>query len=717
MGALVWALLDDDNAAGLARGWLGDATTTRRRARAAPAPVAAAATALPLPDAAPSAVRLREPGRAGDAYRARRRDAREPRAARRTPASREPRLTPSPSSPAPACLAACCASAQRPCARSPRWSSESVQALARGTGSPRPGGRSGAARAEVVERVGVGRLVRAVAGRGSPRRSAAAAGPRRRSRPAWMQREARSLSAAGSSLAVGRRRSCASAAGLRALRLRRRLRLAPGGRGRRAAASARSSARRRWRPARCAVVRRAPARRRDAADRRRRRPRRPPAAGERAAASGSGAAAAPAPRRRRRRRRRAAARRRRRARGARRRGRARGGARRRLRRPSAWPPSVGESTRASAGSSPSASLERRRRAPPAVGGRSAGSLASPRSRTRRPRGGRSGRLAAASAAVASTCGARLRGRRARRERPLARQQLVGDDGQRVAVAGGGRRAGPAPARARGRRRCRAPARSGSRDVSPASGAIPKSPTARRLALVEQEVGGLDVAVDDVRRRGRRRAPTAASRSQRSAVGARDRAAPAAQPVGDRAAGEVLHDDERPGRRARRCRRSSTTCGWSETRAAGARLALEARAARSSAAIGGREHLDRDEAAQELVLGRPDGGHAAAGDVADDAVARRAARRRLGQRLSGYSRRTHRQPGRAAAATLPRAMAKVCHSCGKGPAFGQSRSHSMVATKRRFNPNLQKVRVLVGSAPRRVYVCTRCLKAGKVTKAV
>ena len=70
------------------------------------------------------------------------------------------------------------------------------------------------------------------------------------------------------------------------------------------------------------------------------------------------------------------------------------------------------------------------------------------------------------------------------------------------------------------------------------------------------------------------------------------------------------------------------------------------------------------------------------------------------------------------ARLPRStMAKVCHSCGKGPAFGNSRSHSMVATKRRFDPNLQKVRILVGTAPRRVYVCTRCLKAGKVTKAL
>ena len=63
------------------------------------------------------------------------------------------------------------------------------------------------------------------------------------------------------------------------------------------------------------------------------------------------------------------------------------------------------------------------------------------------------------------------------------------------------------------------------------------------------------------------------------------------------------------------------------------------------------------------------------------------------------------------------MAKVCHSCGKGPAFGQSRSHSMRATKRRFEPNLQKVRAIVDGAPRRVYVCTRCLKAGKVQKAV
>ena len=63
------------------------------------------------------------------------------------------------------------------------------------------------------------------------------------------------------------------------------------------------------------------------------------------------------------------------------------------------------------------------------------------------------------------------------------------------------------------------------------------------------------------------------------------------------------------------------------------------------------------------------------------------------------------------------MAKVCYSCKKGPSFGNSRSHSMIATKRRFNPNLQKVRIQVDGTPRREYVCTRCLKAGKVFKSV
>jgi large subunit ribosomal protein L28 len=63
------------------------------------------------------------------------------------------------------------------------------------------------------------------------------------------------------------------------------------------------------------------------------------------------------------------------------------------------------------------------------------------------------------------------------------------------------------------------------------------------------------------------------------------------------------------------------------------------------------------------------------------------------------------------------MSKVCAICGKKPSFGHNRSHSMVATKRRFNPNLQRVRVLLDGKPGRAYVCTRCLKSGKVEKAI
>jgi large subunit ribosomal protein L28 len=41
---------------------------------------------------------------------------------------------------------------------------------------------------------------------------------------------------------------------------------------------------------------------------------------------------------------------------------------------------------------------------------------------------------------------------------------------------------------------------------------------------------------------------------------------------------------------------------------------------------------------------------------------------------------------------------------------------MVATRRRFNPNLQKVRIQEGHTTLRAYVCTRCLKSNRVTKA-
>ncbi len=62
------------------------------------------------------------------------------------------------------------------------------------------------------------------------------------------------------------------------------------------------------------------------------------------------------------------------------------------------------------------------------------------------------------------------------------------------------------------------------------------------------------------------------------------------------------------------------------------------------------------------------------------------------------------------------MAKVCYSCGKRPDFGNARSHSLRATRRRRDPNLQKIRIQEGASARRAYVCTSCLKAFKVQKA-
>ncbi len=63
------------------------------------------------------------------------------------------------------------------------------------------------------------------------------------------------------------------------------------------------------------------------------------------------------------------------------------------------------------------------------------------------------------------------------------------------------------------------------------------------------------------------------------------------------------------------------------------------------------------------------------------------------------------------------MARVCQVCGKKPMTGNSISGSRVHTKRRWLPNLQKVRVQLDGGVRRMRVCTRCIRSGKVTKAV
>lgn len=61
------------------------------------------------------------------------------------------------------------------------------------------------------------------------------------------------------------------------------------------------------------------------------------------------------------------------------------------------------------------------------------------------------------------------------------------------------------------------------------------------------------------------------------------------------------------------------------------------------------------------------------------------------------------------------MAANCDVCGKGPGFGNNISHSHRRTRRRWNPNIQRVRAKINGTSKRLNVCTACLKAGKVTR--
>ena len=61
------------------------------------------------------------------------------------------------------------------------------------------------------------------------------------------------------------------------------------------------------------------------------------------------------------------------------------------------------------------------------------------------------------------------------------------------------------------------------------------------------------------------------------------------------------------------------------------------------------------------------------------------------------------------------MAKKCAICGKGTVHGHSISHAHNVTNRTWKPNLQRLRAVVDGATRRIKVCTRCLRSGKVQK--
>lgn len=61
------------------------------------------------------------------------------------------------------------------------------------------------------------------------------------------------------------------------------------------------------------------------------------------------------------------------------------------------------------------------------------------------------------------------------------------------------------------------------------------------------------------------------------------------------------------------------------------------------------------------------------------------------------------------------MSRKCEVCGKGPMTGNNVSHANNRTKRRWLPNLQSVKVLIKGEPRRIKVCTQCIRSGKIEK--
>jgi len=63
------------------------------------------------------------------------------------------------------------------------------------------------------------------------------------------------------------------------------------------------------------------------------------------------------------------------------------------------------------------------------------------------------------------------------------------------------------------------------------------------------------------------------------------------------------------------------------------------------------------------------------------------------------------------------MAYKCDICGKGRRVANNVSHSNIKTKRVQRPNLRRVRANVAGETKRIRICTRCLRSGKVVKAV
>ncbi len=63
------------------------------------------------------------------------------------------------------------------------------------------------------------------------------------------------------------------------------------------------------------------------------------------------------------------------------------------------------------------------------------------------------------------------------------------------------------------------------------------------------------------------------------------------------------------------------------------------------------------------------------------------------------------------------VSRRCEICNKGVISGLQASHSNRKTKRKWAPNLKRVKAIVNGTPSTLHVCTRCLRSGKVQRAV
>jgi len=63
------------------------------------------------------------------------------------------------------------------------------------------------------------------------------------------------------------------------------------------------------------------------------------------------------------------------------------------------------------------------------------------------------------------------------------------------------------------------------------------------------------------------------------------------------------------------------------------------------------------------------------------------------------------------------LSRACAVCGKTQQHGHNVSHANNKTNRVFKPNLQSISIITDGSKKRALVCTRCIRSGKVTKAV